>query len=272
MSPRSYREYEIILFRPYLLLLVFALPDISIAAVRGGYTACGLNGEYFSNPDMKAPTSFERRDDRLNFDWGTKLPVGGSNSPSLRSFPHDHFSVRWTGKLVPRFSEKYTFIAEAYGDLRLWINNNLLIDQWSKDSQGDSAQLNSKIISCTSLLISLEYGKSYDCKVEYRQDTGPAKLILKWSSPSTPEEVIEPLSVNGFNASLCVTALFADNVKYNTMSEQNGELYSWYELVGDTSRFLDAKPLGLPSSDLNNAGGQKGRYFLVRTLLLLCQL
>jgi hypothetical protein len=51
----------------------------------------------------------------LDFDWGTLLPVGGSIAEPYRSFPRDHFSVRFTGQVVPAFSEIYTFKLLAGG-------------------------------------------------------------------------------------------------------------------------------------------------------------
>ena len=42
-------------------------------------------------------------------------------------------------------------------------------------------------------------GSSYDIKLEYYQTTGDAQISLGWSSPSTPEEVIDPISQVGIN-------------------------------------------------------------------------
>ena len=48
---------------------------------------------------------YVRKDVRIAFDWGDALSVGGSTAEPYRSFPRDNFSVRWTGQVLPRFSE-----------------------------------------------------------------------------------------------------------------------------------------------------------------------
>ena len=198
------------------MLLLGLASNQAIAAVGGGYTACGLKGEYFPNSNLTAPSAFVRQDNRLSFDWGKNAPVGGSNTPAFRAFPHDNFSVRWTGKVVPRFSENYTFTADTGQALRIWLNNDLIIDRWAP-----GAAIGSKPVS-------LRAGVSYDFKVEFRQETGAAKMFLRWSSPSTPEEIIDPLSVNGFNLTCCGPFLFADEIKYSLVDEVNGVLGFWY--------------------------------------------
>src|SRR5262245_49411555 len=91
--------------RPRLL----ALEDRTLPAVGGGFTAAGVLGEYFANPDLAGAPAFRRRDVRIDFDWGTALAPGGSTGPGFRDVGTDGYSVRWTGQLVPRFSETYTF-------------------------------------------------------------------------------------------------------------------------------------------------------------------
>src|SRR5688572_7252691 len=42
------------------------------------------------------------------------------------------YSVRWTGKIKPSYSETYTFTTQADDGVRLWINHQLIIDDWNK--------------------------------------------------------------------------------------------------------------------------------------------
>ena len=78
-----------------------ATPD----AVGGGYVASGIEGAYFPNAGLEGEPAFTRRDVRIDFDWGELSPIGGSLSQRYRSFPRDGFSVRWSGQLLPRFSQ-----------------------------------------------------------------------------------------------------------------------------------------------------------------------
>jgi hypothetical protein len=78
-------------------------------------------GEYFNNQELSGEPSLVRQDPQINFDWGT-----GSPAPEIQS---DHFSVRWTRTLFYR-SGTYTFNAFSDDGVRVWLDNQLIIDQW----------------------------------------------------------------------------------------------------------------------------------------------
>jgi hypothetical protein len=218
----------------FFMMLLGLFSSQAFAAVGGGYTACGLTGEYFpNNQTLTGPAAFVRQDNRLNFNWLDTLPVGASSTPAFRTFPHDNFSARWTGSLVPRFSENYTFTADAADGVRVWLNNNLIIDNWTNSDAPVS-----------STPVSLTAGTTYAIKVEYYHNSGNARMILKWSSPSTPQEVIDPLSVNGFNLTNCLSTLFADDEKY-CLGDDSGAPSFWFPAG-------DARASGLPSSELDS--------------------
>jgi uncharacterized repeat protein (TIGR02543 family) len=162
------------------------------AQVGGGFTAGGLTGEYFANAGLSGAPVFTRREVRLDFDWGTVLPVGGSTDPRYKTFPRDNFSIRYTGQVIPAFSETYSFTAIADDGVRVFIKPEgssawtPLIDAWSAPATSTG-------------VTDLTAGHRYDLKVEYRELTGTALLRLLWSSPSTPEEIIDPVVDAGFN-------------------------------------------------------------------------
>ena len=61
----------------------------------------------------------------LDFDWSVVGP-----DPSIgQSF----FSVNWTGGILPQFTENYTFYILVCDGARLWVNGQLLIEQWWPD-------------------------------------------------------------------------------------------------------------------------------------------
>jgi hypothetical protein len=81
------------------------------AAQGGGYTLGGLLGQYYANTNLAGSPSFTRRDVRLDFGLNN-LPPGGAGQVGdlgLRSVPASGFAVQWTGQLIPRFGEAYTF-------------------------------------------------------------------------------------------------------------------------------------------------------------------
>jgi hypothetical protein len=175
-----------------LLGIVLGLASQAEAAHRlpvgGGTTRAGLDGEYFANPEFKGEPAFTRRDVRINFDWkeggaGRGLPVGGATTPGMRDFPHDDFSIRWTGAVVPRFSETYTFRITGRDGVRFTIGGKTLIDSLDKGVT-------------KSVEVPMKKGEKVDIVLEYvdRAGTDASIVKLEWQSPNTPLEIIEPLS------------------------------------------------------------------------------
>src|SRR6478609_6498572 len=76
-----------------------------------------FTGTYFNNSDLTVPV-VTQSDPQINFDWGKGSPASGVD-PST-------FSVRWTGKIKPAFSETYTFTTTADDGVRLWVNGQLI--------------------------------------------------------------------------------------------------------------------------------------------------
>jgi hypothetical protein len=176
------------------------------AQVGGGTKGGGLLGQYFNNPDLAGSPAFSRRDVRVDFDWGSLIKPGGSlRQAGFRDLGADNYSVRWTGQILSRFSETYTFKVTADDGARLFIRPAggeaaAVIDAWNAPAT-------------TTGTFALKKGVAYDIKLEYRETTGTARCVLKWSSRSTPEEVIEPLTPAGINAETHKNEWFTDKVK-----------------------------------------------------------
>ena len=80
----------------------------------------GLLAEYFNNSNF-TNRQLVRTDATVNFNWGTGSPATGIGA--------DTFSVRWSGQVEPRYSETYTFRTRTDDGVRLWVNDQLIIDQ-----------------------------------------------------------------------------------------------------------------------------------------------
>lgn len=132
----------------------------------------GLRGEYFDNIDLTG-LKLTRTDEVINFDWGL-----GSPDPVIGP---DTFSVRWTGLIEPRFSESYTFHTSSDDGVRLWINEQLIINNWTDHALTEDTGT-----------ISLSAGQKYDLRMEYFENAGNAATKLAWSSASQPKEFIPP--------------------------------------------------------------------------------
>lgn len=171
--------------------LRWELLEDRIQPTGGGFANAGLMGEYFNSPDLSGDPAFTRRDLRIDFDWGTNLSPGGSISPAFSSIGTDHYSIRWSGTLIPRFSENYIFEAIADDGVRVLIkpegstNYTALIDQWHTAGTFTGT-------------MALTANERYDIRIEYREATGPAKIQLYWQSRNTPREIIESPNGNGY--------------------------------------------------------------------------
>lgn len=203
--------------------------------VGGGFLDGGLEGTYFSDDDFTTE-AFQRRDLRLDFDWGSlQRPGGGLPGTQLHNLGADSYSVRWEGRLMPRFTETYTIHAEA-DSVRVWIKpegaswGSVLIESWpGADPATYLAQ---------TATYDFVAGQAYDIRVEYRERTGPARLRLLWSSPSTPEEVIQPTAMVG-NIPPDRGVILADAVQAAT---------NWRE-ASSGDGVLDIGPDGWPVED-----------------------
>ncbi len=130
----------------------------------------GLRADYFDDIDLTDP-GLSRIDPSVNFDWGTGSP-DSSIGPNT-------FSVRWTGQVMPQFSETYTFYTVSDDGVRLWINNKLLIDDWTEHGTAEKSGS-----------IALQAGQKYAVKLEYFEKTGNASVKLSWASPNLSRQII----------------------------------------------------------------------------------
>ena len=130
----------------------------------------GLKATYF-NDDSLTQEVIRRNDKEINFEWGAQAP-----HPLVNPSP---FSVRWEGQLLPKFSETYTFSTLVEGGVRLWIDEQLIIDNW--DSQSANT---------FSAEIALAARKKVSLKMEYVNAAGNAMAKLQWQSASQVKEII----------------------------------------------------------------------------------
>jgi hypothetical protein len=138
------------------------------SAVAG--TGSGLSGDYFSGTTLTTKV-LTRSDATVDFQWGTAAPAAG--------VPADNFSVRWTGQVSPRYSGSTTFFTSSDDGVRLWVNGQQLINNWTNHGTTENSGT-----------ISLTAGQKYDLKLEYYDATGGATARLLWSSSCEAKAVI----------------------------------------------------------------------------------
>lgn len=115
-------------------------------------------GEYYGNEALTGPPALVRSDANIDFDWGVGAPAAG--------LPADRFSVRWTATL-PLDAGRYRFDVDTDDSVRLFVDNQMLIDRW----QGQAVK--------ASVEVSLGAGP-HPVRLEYQEIEGGAKARLDW--------------------------------------------------------------------------------------------
>lgn len=133
-------------------------------------TGTGLYGEYFDNSNLTNRKA-TRTDATVNFNWET-----GSPHPQIGA---DTFSVRWTGWVHAPVTGVYTFYTTSDDGVRLWVNNQLLINNWTNHG-----------VTENNGSISLTAGKKYDIRLEFYENTGAALITLSWLPPGQSKQII----------------------------------------------------------------------------------
>lgn len=118
-----------------------------------------------------------RVDATVDFFWASGL----SPSSPATTITHNNFSSRWTGELLPEFTQTYTFSYQVNRAGRLWVNGQLLVNNWPP------AVVESSTFTA---IIPLEGGRRYPIVVEQYDSTGDAEAHLSWQSLSQPLQII----------------------------------------------------------------------------------
>jgi beta-glucosidase len=125
-------------------------------------TANGLNAEYFGNLALSGAPVFSRLDQGVNFNWTL-------SSPDER-LAKDQYSVRWKGEITAPSTGTYQIGLEGNDGYRLYLGDQLLIDQWEKRSY--HIQL---------VPFAFEKNKAYPIRIEFKEPKGNAHIKLIWN-------------------------------------------------------------------------------------------
>ena len=115
--------------------------------------------EFWTNQELRGTPIMTRWDRTIDFRWW-----GGAPDPRVGD---DNFSVRWT-RAVPFEAGNYRFFATMDDGMRVWINDQLIIDSWTR-SQEHTVSVDRFIPAGT-----------HNIRVEHFEDGGQATAIFRW--------------------------------------------------------------------------------------------
>jgi len=121
----------------------------------------------------------------IDFDLGTERGTGSPDASA--GVPQENFSVRWTGNILPPAKGSYKFYVGGDGEVRLWVNGKLLVNQ----KNPGSGALTKKI--------KLTGGQPVAVKIEYVHATGDPRLHLAWSGPGFEKKWLAPVNSSAGN-------------------------------------------------------------------------
>ena len=131
----------------------------------------GLRAQYYQGAELRGP-SVDRIDSTVDFFWAAGQPP--------RPAPRDLYSVRWTGKLTTRVSERTRLHARYDDGVRIWVGGKLILDDWT----------GRYVIVDQGVDVDLVAGQPVDLRIEYFNGGDRGVIQLFWSSPRQPEEII----------------------------------------------------------------------------------
>ncbi len=134
------------------------------------FKADGLTARIYDTIDF-SELKVTRIDGQVSFDWGA-----GSPDPAVGV---DTFSIAWEGGIMVPEKGEYTFYAGSDDGTRLYVNDILIIDQWTDHGLVEASGA-----------IKLRPGTVYPIRLEYYENAGSAAVYLLWSGPGINKQVI----------------------------------------------------------------------------------
>ena len=113
--------------------------------------------EYYNNASLAGAPMIVRDEVDVNFNWGTFSPA--------TTLPADGFSARWTRSLNLQ-AGPYRFYARADDGVRVWLDGQLIIDEWHEAANATySAERNLS-------------ADAHSLRVEYYESKGIASVVF----------------------------------------------------------------------------------------------
>ena len=134
-----------------------------------------LHADYFNGTNFN--TFRERLEvTELNYNWG-------SGAPESNQVGSDNFSIRFTGTIAAPQTGTYTFFVTSDDGVRLWIDDQQIITDWSDHAP-----------RTRSGTISLNANERVPLRLDYYERGGGAVVRLEWSGPGLNRQFVRNAS------------------------------------------------------------------------------
>ena len=140
------------------------IPAEQFFHINNGKKEAGLKAEYFNNISLEGTPELSRVDKNIHFGWTLY-------SPDKNIINYDYYSARWTGKLQAPQTGKFDIGIDGDDGYRVYINNELVIDNWRKQT-----------VQQITTPYYFEKDKTYDLKVEFFETTGNVVFKMVWNA------------------------------------------------------------------------------------------
>ena len=146
--------------------------------------AGGLQATYYLGTTNFTGYSFTQKESVLDFSSSRTANSSEWPGRSSRPEPGFPFSARWTGFLSPPYADMYTFSAQLIDDpqatfsndtderVRMWIDNQLIIDQWTSISRSWP----------TGTFQALQPNFLHEISVDFKSNLPSRRFSLNWES------------------------------------------------------------------------------------------
>ncbi|MHC4115896.1 MAG: PA14 domain-containing protein [Planctomycetota bacterium] len=131
----------------------------------------GVKAEYFAGKTPQGTPCLTQIEPNINYNWGNGEVACGRS---------DQVSVRWTADLEIAVSDTYTFYTTSDDGVRLYLDGERIIDNWTSHAPQDDKSPPLELIA----------GRVYSLVMEYYENAGGAVAQLYWEAPAMERQII----------------------------------------------------------------------------------
>ena len=138
------------------------IPSKYLWTTQGNQTLEGLTAQYFNGIEFGNNPTLQRIDKTINFHWTISTPDQAINP--------EFFCAKWTGNIKAPKTGTYKIGLSGNDGFKLYINNQLIINNWDKQSFHTS-------------LVDYNFtaGNNYPIRVEFKEPNGNSTIKLIWN-------------------------------------------------------------------------------------------